>query len=83
MKRENKNRFQISCRELFRKSRVGNECERMYEFPLPGGEEKNKVRAKRETESRRIIKIGQGNVERRIEACGGRGSVCRANGLVV
>ena len=31
IKGENKNRFQISCRELFRKSLVGNECERMCE----------------------------------------------------
>ena len=52
---------------------------------LPGGEEKNKVCAKGETESRRIIKIEQGNVERRIEACGARwwSGQRRTNGLVV
>lgn len=61
-------REQISgtVREPFRKSRVGSECERMCECSQ---EEKKRTKcAKRATESRGIIKIGEGNVEERIAA---------------
>lgn len=67
-KRRKRNREQISgtVREPFRKSRVGNECECMCECSQ---EEKKRTKcAKRATESRGIIKIGEGNVEERSAA---------------
>lgn len=55
--------FRYRTREPFRKSRVGNECERMCECSQ---EEKKRTKsAKRASESRGIIKIGEGNVEKR------------------